>query len=78
LGANSTIVCGVTVGRYAFLGAGAVANKDISDHALVVGNPGNQIGWVCKCEERLDEDLKCIVCNQSYRKCKYGLELSQK
>ena len=54
LGANCTIVCGVTVGRYAFIGAGAVVTKDVPDHALVVGNPARQIGWMCRCGERLD------------------------
>src|SRR5699024_11148141 len=46
LGANATIVCGVTIGRYAFVGAGAVVTKDVPDHALVVGVPARQVGWV--------------------------------
>ena len=53
LGANCTIVCGISIGRYAFVGAGAVVTKDIPDHALVIGNPAKQIGWVCECGERL-------------------------
>lgn len=53
LGANCTIVCGVTVGRYAFVGAGAVINKDILDYALVVGVPGIQIGWMSEYGEKL-------------------------
>src|ERR1041385_334573 len=48
LGANSTIVCGVTIGRYAFIGAGTVVTKDIPDYALVVGNPARQIGWMSR------------------------------
>lgn len=64
LGANCTIVCGVTIGRYAFVGAGAVITRDVSDHALVVGNPAGQIGWVCACGERLPEDLLCLSCGQ--------------
>lgn len=48
IGANATILCGVTIGSYAMIGAGAVITKDIPDHALVVGNPGKQIGWVDK------------------------------
>jgi len=53
LGANSTIVCGVTIGRYAFVGAGAVVTHDVPDHALVVGNPARQIGWVSDTGDRL-------------------------
>lgn len=49
IGANATIVCGVTVGRYAFIGAGAVVKKDVPDYALVVGVPAEQRGWVCRC-----------------------------
>ena len=54
LGANSTIVCGITIGRYAFVGAGAVINKDVADYALVVGVPGKQIGWMSEFGEQLD------------------------
>ena len=53
LGANSTIVCGTTVGRYAFIGAGAVVNRDVPDFALVVGVPAKQIGWMSRFGERL-------------------------
>ena len=54
LGANSTIVCGVTIGEYAFVGAGAVVNKDIPNYAMVVGVPGKQIGWMSEYGEKLD------------------------
>ena len=54
LGANSTIVCGTTVGEYAFVGAGAVVTRDVPSHALVVGVPARQTGWICKCGVRLD------------------------
>ncbi|KAG1189577.1 hypothetical protein G6F35_014065 [Rhizopus arrhizus] len=57
LGANSTIVCGATVGRYAFVGAGAVVNKDVPDYALVVGVPAKQIGWMSRYGEQLDLPL---------------------
>lgn len=53
LGANCTIVCGVTIGRFAFVGAGAVVNRDVPDYALVVGVPGRQIGWMCETGTRL-------------------------
>lgn len=54
LGANCTIVCGVTIGEYAFVGAGAVVNKDVPDYALVVGVPAKQIGWMSEFGEQLD------------------------
>ena len=54
LGANSTIVCGVTIGEYAFVGAGAVINKDVQGYALMVGVPARQIGWMSEYGERLD------------------------
>lgn len=64
LGANCTIVCGHTVGRYAFVGAGAVVTRDVPDHALVVGNPARRIGWMCECGTKLDENFVCPVCNR--------------
>ena len=54
LGANCTIVCGVTIGQYAFIGAGTVVNRDVPPFALVVGNPAKQIGWMSRYGERLD------------------------
>ena len=56
LGANCTIVCGHTIGEYAFIGAGAVITKDIPNHALVIGNPGKIIGWVNKKGDRINFD----------------------
>ncbi len=58
LGANCTIVCGTTVGRYAFVGAGAVINRDVPDFALMVGVPARQIGWMSRHGERLALPLK--------------------
>lgn len=58
LGANCTIVCGVTVGQYALVGAGAVINRSVSDHALMVGTPARQIGWISEFGERLDLPLE--------------------
>ncbi len=60
IGANATIVCGVTIGKYALIGAGSVVTKDVPDFALVVGNPGRQIGWVDKKGNRLEFDEKGI------------------
>jgi len=58
LGANCTIVCGVTIGRFAFIGAGAVINKDVPDYALVVGVPGRQVGWMSEHGEQIPLPLK--------------------
>ncbi|RTR05031.1 acyltransferase [Halomonas nitroreducens] len=57
LGANCTVVCGVTIGRYAFVGAGAVINRDVPDFALMVGVPARQLGWMSRHGERLDLPL---------------------
>ena len=68
LGANCTIVCGATIGRYAFVGAGAVINKDVPDYALMVGVPAKQIGWMSEFGEQLEFPLKGnaeAVCAQS-------------
>jgi UDP-2-acetamido-3-amino-2,3-dideoxy-glucuronate N-acetyltransferase len=64
LGANSTIVCGITVGRWAMIGAGSVVTRNVPDHGLVVGNPARLIGYVCKCGERIPEgaDPATYVC----------------
>ena len=74
IGANATIICGTTIGRYAFVGAGALVTKDVPDQALVVGNPAKQIGWACRCGERLNDDLACDVCGQRYIKKNDKLE----
>ena len=58
LGANCTIVCGVTIGEYAFIGAGAVINKDVPAYALMVGVPAKQIGWMSEFGEQLDLPLE--------------------
>ena len=65
LGANSTVVCGHTVGRSALIAAGAVVTHDVPDYALMAGVPARQIGWVCECGKRLEEDLKC-ECGRCY------------
>lgn len=75
IGANTTIVCGHTIGRYAFIGAGAVVTKDVPDFALVIGNPSKIAGWVCKCGIRLHFAYEiavavCSECGSSYIKDK--------
>ncbi|MEW6195691.1 MAG: acyltransferase [Bacteroidota bacterium] len=72
LGANCTIVCGHTIGKHAFIGAGAVVTKDIPDFALVVGNPGKIIGWVSEAGEKLNFDSQGIaLCSRTNRKYKF-------
>lgn len=66
IGANATIVCGVTVGRQAMVAAGAVVISDVADHALVVGSPARAIGWVCDCGSALSTELSC-GCGRTYR-----------
>ncbi len=76
-GANCTIVCGTTIGKYAFIGAGAVVNRDVPDYALMVGNSAKRIGWVCECGGRLNDDLQCPECAKEYEKNKNGcIEMS--
>jgi len=65
LGAGVVVVCGVTIGEYAFVGAGAVVAKDVPAHGFVVGNPARQIGWACWCGLRLPESLSC-TCGRSF------------
>lgn len=74
IGANATVVCGIEIGRYAFIGAGSVVTRDIPNYALVVGNPSRQIGWVCACARRLPLGLEltigqtaaCSICDRRY------------
>ena len=65
LGANSTVVCGHTVGRSALIAAGAVVTRDVPDFALMAGVPARRIGWVCECGKRLDDSLQCS-CGRHY------------
>lgn len=66
IGANATIVCGNTIGKWAMIASGAVVTKDVPDYALYAGVPAKQIGWVCECGIRLDETLLCKNCNRKY------------
>jgi UDP-2-acetamido-3-amino-2,3-dideoxy-glucuronate N-acetyltransferase len=66
IGANATIVCGVTIGAYAFVGAGAVVTHDVEPHAVVVGVPARALGWMCTCGERLDRwPSRCGACGRT-------------
>lgn len=67
IGANATVVCGHTVGCYALVAAGAVVTKDVPDYALMAGVPARRIGWVCRCGEKLGDDLTCRGCGRRYR-----------
>jgi UDP-2-acetamido-3-amino-2,3-dideoxy-glucuronate N-acetyltransferase len=74
IGANATIVCGHTIGRWALIGSGAVVTKDVPDHALMVGIPATQKGWVCECGTVLNNKLHCNYCGRSYRIGGNGLQ----
>jgi UDP-2-acetamido-3-amino-2,3-dideoxy-glucuronate N-acetyltransferase len=71
VGANATIVCGISIGAHAMIGAGAVIARDVPAHGLMVGTPARSIGWACRCGETLpvpiDSCLRCRVCSDSYR-----------
>jgi UDP-2-acetamido-3-amino-2,3-dideoxy-glucuronate N-acetyltransferase len=79
VGANATIICGVTIGEYAFVGAGAVVRRDVAPYALVVGVPARQVGWMCACGARLADAqdagppgvgqagrIECAACSRAY------------
>jgi UDP-2-acetamido-3-amino-2,3-dideoxy-glucuronate N-acetyltransferase len=79
IGANATIVCGNTIGRYAFVGAGSVVTRSVPDHALVVGNPARHKGWMCTCGTKLNSHLQCEECGQLFEQRVNGLSpLAQK
>ncbi len=84
LGANCTVVCGHTIGEYAFVGAGAVVTRDVPPHAMVYGNPARLRGWACACGIKLEEKtpatateahLVCPECGSGYRKAGDGIEI---
>ena len=75
LGANCTIVCGTTIGRYAFVGAGAVVTRDVPDYACVMGSPARVSGWMCECGEKLtwQAETSHCACGARYRKAASGV-----
>jgi len=70
IGANATIICGVTIGSYALVGAGATVTRDVPDFALVMGNPARQRGWICRCGQKLPPlaggQAQCPACTTGY------------
>jgi UDP-2-acetamido-3-amino-2,3-dideoxy-glucuronate N-acetyltransferase len=71
VGANATILCGTTIGRWAFVGCGAVVTRDVPDYAMVKGNPAQQDGWICECGTKLlfsKNRAVCPSCNRTYVK----------
>lgn len=69
IGANATVVCGVTIGQWGFVAAGAVVTKDVPEYALVAGVPAKQMGWVCECGESLsnnENEKSCSSCGRHY------------
>jgi len=75
IGANATIVCGVTIGHHALIGAGSVVTHDVAPYRIVHGNPARVQGWACGCGEVLGEDLSCSRCGDSYVRSAEGLSL---
>ncbi len=74
IGANATVVCGCTIGRWALIGAGAVVTGDVPDHALMLGVPARLKGWACECGAVLPDDLICGQCGRTYLKSEQGLK----
>jgi len=67
IGANATVLCGITIGKYTMIGAGSVVTKDIPDYNLWYGNPARFKGYICKCGTKLDNSLCCKKCKRNYR-----------
>ena len=74
IGANATIVCGHTIGKWALIGAGAVVTSNVPSHALMLGVPARRKGWVCECGALLPQALTCSACGRRFRKTDNGLE----
>jgi acetyltransferase-like isoleucine patch superfamily enzyme len=67
VGANATVLSGLTIGPWAMVGAGSVVTGDVPAHAVVVGNPARRTGWACRCGQTLPDGLACAACGRSYR-----------
>lgn len=78
IGANATIVCGNTIGKWAMIASGAVVTKDVPDYALMAGVPAKQIGWVCECGMPLKDELNCEGCGREYILVKDQIEEKSK
>ena len=76
LGANATIVCGITIGEHALVGAGSVVTRDVPAHAIVLGNPAHHAGWVCVCGARLEPSFRCTNCDREYEQTDAGLAIT--
>lgn len=74
IGANATIVCGNEIGSWALIGSGALVTSDVPSHALMLGVPARQHGWVCECGKVLPESLECAVCGRLYKKTDDAIE----
>lgn len=74
IGANATIVCGYEIGEWAMIGAGAVVASNVSPHALMLGVPAKQRGWVCECGQVLSDSLVCPDCGRAYNKNEHGIK----
>ena len=74
IGANATVVCGYTIGRWSLIGAGAVVASNVPDHGLMLGIPAKRAGWVCECGVVLGADLKCRECGRIYSQTEQGLK----
>jgi UDP-2-acetamido-3-amino-2,3-dideoxy-glucuronate N-acetyltransferase len=76
IGTNAVIMCGITVGQYALIGAGSVVTKNVADYSLVVGNPARPIGYACRCGRKLPGELKCS-CGLEYVKAGESIKLKE-
>lgn len=79
IGANATVICGVTIGRFAFVGAGSVVTEDVRDYALVCGVPAKNMGWICECGVKLETKKRLVYCKACKKEYAFsGKKLSEK